>query len=348
MTEKDTGGIFDEIKKQKLTDNERLLMHNDLSYFVSTHPIRIPVYIQVVDAVAEGFIATSRRIGRNAVTKPVTTALVLALFAGVGTSYAAEGSLPGDTLYPIKIHVNEQVQGALAFSPEAKADWSATLAERRLEEAELVAAKGSVTPEAKAQIQSGIDSSTSDFNARVAELQKTPGKALSALNAQAHMEAALVAHEDVLSSIGQQIPQVDQAIKPIVNDVRSRATALRNARTQIESQFASATDTVKVIVNAKKDQAQASLKEFRALEKVQKHSSLQNQAATSTENATTSVISNEEVGMSVGDQQLSSGDYGSALKSFDDVIRAADTATIRADIKQRIRQEVNIEVDGQD
>src|SRR5438105_2432135 len=42
-------------------------------------------------------------------------ALVLIVLFG-GTAYAAEGSLPGDALYPIKIHVTEPLQGAFVFS----------------------------------------------------------------------------------------------------------------------------------------------------------------------------------------------------------------------------------------
>lgn len=66
--------------------------------------------------------------------------IVLSLVGG-GTSFAAEGTLPGDPLYPIKIHVNEEVVAALSLSSRAKADWETTRAERRLKEAAALAAE---------------------------------------------------------------------------------------------------------------------------------------------------------------------------------------------------------------
>ena len=58
--------------------------------------------------------------------------LFILIFVGASTSYAAEMALPGDILYPVKAVVNENVVSALAFSEEAKANRSATLALRRL------------------------------------------------------------------------------------------------------------------------------------------------------------------------------------------------------------------------
>ena len=82
-------------------------------------------------------------------------ALVLVLLVGGGTAYAAEGSLPGDALYPIKIHVNEQVETALALSPKAKVAVNTKLAQRRIAEVEVLAARG-VLDEATAE-QAEID-----------------------------------------------------------------------------------------------------------------------------------------------------------------------------------------------
>lgn len=71
----------------------------------------------------------------------------LALMVTGGTSYAAQGSVPGDTLYPVKVEVNETVRSAFAFSNEAKAVLQAKLAAERLEEAETLAARGQLNAE---------------------------------------------------------------------------------------------------------------------------------------------------------------------------------------------------------
>jgi hypothetical protein len=72
-------------------------------------------------------------------------ALGLVLFISGGTAYAAEGALPGDLLYPVKVGAVEPVEGALAFSDEAKAGWNARVATARLDEAQALAEKGALT-----------------------------------------------------------------------------------------------------------------------------------------------------------------------------------------------------------
>ena len=45
----------------------------------------------------------------------VTLALLL-IFISTGTLYASETALPGDILYPVKIHATESLRGALAVT----------------------------------------------------------------------------------------------------------------------------------------------------------------------------------------------------------------------------------------
>ena len=66
---------------------------------------------------------------------------LLLVFAGGGTVAASSGSLPGDTLYPVKT-ATEQVQMKLTFSKAAKAKLQARFAERRTKEMARLAEKG--------------------------------------------------------------------------------------------------------------------------------------------------------------------------------------------------------------
>jgi uncharacterized membrane protein YgcG len=63
------------------------------------------------------------------------------VFAAGGTVAASSGSLPGDTLYPVKT-ATEQVQMRLTFSKAAKAKLQAKFAERRAREMARLAEKG--------------------------------------------------------------------------------------------------------------------------------------------------------------------------------------------------------------
>jgi len=66
---------------------------------------------------------------------------VMFVFLAGGTVAASSGSVPGDTLYPVKT-ATEQVQMKLTFSKTAKAKLQARFAERRAKEMARLAEKG--------------------------------------------------------------------------------------------------------------------------------------------------------------------------------------------------------------
>lgn len=77
----------------------------------------------------------------------VTSALAFILVVTTGTTYAAGDALPGGVLYPVKTGVLEPLAVALAPGAAAKAEANATIATRRVQEAQTLAAKGALTPE---------------------------------------------------------------------------------------------------------------------------------------------------------------------------------------------------------
>ncbi len=90
----------------------------------------------------------------------VAVALILVLGTGTAT-YAAEASLPGDLLYPVKVNVSEPITGVFAFTPSAKAEWHARVAEARLAEAETLTERGTLTEDTSVAL-------SNDFNAHAA------------------------------------------------------------------------------------------------------------------------------------------------------------------------------------
>src|SRR3989344_5060788 len=85
---------------------------------------------------------------------PILIAILIAL--GGGVSFAAEKALPGDALYPVKVNVTEQVRGFATLDARAKVEWEATLAERRLKEAEDLAAEGKLDSETRARLEANF------------------------------------------------------------------------------------------------------------------------------------------------------------------------------------------------
>ena len=76
----------------------------------------------------------------------------------VGTSFAAQGALPGDFLYPVKTDVNENVRGAFALSADAEANLQADLLEERLEEAQALHASGKLRGDTAVDVSKRLNS----------------------------------------------------------------------------------------------------------------------------------------------------------------------------------------------
>lgn len=102
----------------------------------------------------------------------VAVALILAILGG-GTSFAAEGSLPGDLLYPVKVKVNEQVAAALRVSDDSKARFQAELAEKRLKEANALAAQGRLDSEVEVELERAFESSAGKVEIHLRSLESS-------------------------------------------------------------------------------------------------------------------------------------------------------------------------------
>ncbi|MBT3835340.1 hypothetical protein HOF56_03780 [Candidatus Peribacteria bacterium] len=86
----------------------------------------------------------------------VMIALLLISSGGVA-AYAAEDSVPGEILYPVKIYVNEPLIERLHINPEKRARWSMRRLERRLEEAEMSAEKKVLTEDVLEHLERRIE-----------------------------------------------------------------------------------------------------------------------------------------------------------------------------------------------
>ena len=183
----------------------------------------------------------------------IAIALLIVLVAGTGVASAAQSSLPGDALYPIKTDVTEPLRVALAPTPEAKAQVEASIATTRLEEAETLAAQGKLDASKQAQIQTSLDVYSAKFNSSIAQAEAagislvkkvaisattTPTASTTINSAIAslptHLEelkmdfhAALDAHARVLDLIGSvEASTTDKAAASnIADSARKNATA---------------------------------------------------------------------------------------------------------------------------
>jgi hypothetical protein len=114
------------------------------------------------------------------------------------TPVLAEDALPGDMLYPLKVRINEEVRGYLAFSPHEKIAWETTRIERRLAEARLLSLSGELSPEEEADVVAALTSHSAEAQASIDILKETDRDAASI--AQIAFASALEVQADAFQS----------------------------------------------------------------------------------------------------------------------------------------------------
>ncbi len=320
---------FESIKNERLTDSERVLMRNDLQLFLREHAPRVPLMIRFWDYVSD---ALSRFDSRSPRTQFVPAALALVLIVGVGTSYAAENALPGDVLYPVKIHINENVQGSLAVSQASKAQWNTQLMTRRLEEAETLTAQDRLTAVARTDIQTQLLNTAKNFDQNVAALAITDNGAAAVATVQSNLEASLEGHVQVLAALTVDVPGVQAAAAdPIIATAATQISDSQVARTSAEAIVASSTSPhVRDMAFATKASAKQAV------------SAVQADVAANVEASTTSVRTaarhalKAQQTISTGNDQLKRGEYAKAFTIFQEAIRSAKSAQVTLDASVRL------------
>ena len=139
----------------------------------------------------------------------IAAALLLVVFTGGGTAFAAQGALPGTPLYPVKIYVNENVQGALAISDEAKVSFHTSVAQTRLKEAETLASQGKLDATTSQQIENNLNNHIAQADTIAATL--TEQDPAAGVEASVNLDSSLAAHGSILARLGNN--SSDEATK---------------------------------------------------------------------------------------------------------------------------------------
>jgi hypothetical protein len=133
------------------------------------------------------------------------SAILLAMFVlSGGVSYAAEGSLPGDMLYLVKIHINEGVQGTLAIGAKADAEFARKQLERRAEEAAQLSAEHRLSAKVRAELAADTKVHAEAYKKAEATLIHE-GKDAAAAEVKTQMQTTIDAHEEGLSNLGVHV-----------------------------------------------------------------------------------------------------------------------------------------------
>ncbi len=135
----------------------------------------------------------------------VVVALLLVVTVG-SVSAAAEQTIPGDYLYPVKTRVNEKVTEAFSLSTESKIKHATKLVDRRLEEAEKVVKKERLSETDQDEVITSLVEQTTLLRKKASgHIQKLEdsGEEGKALTLSSELGTTLSTHVEILEEVDE-------------------------------------------------------------------------------------------------------------------------------------------------
>lgn len=241
--------FFENLNKAKqsvhLNNDRKASIRNEVIRFMNSNPIAKPVNSKVPSFSRFNFFGYFK-IHRTILASVIACAV---LFLGAGTSFAAQGSQPGGILYPIKVHVNEEVQSALTLNLDKKAEFEINRAETRLAEADELAAAGNLNTQAKAEVESNLSANTARIQQRIQHLEDS-GDTQKAADLASQFEASLKAHTSVLSAIINDDRENNNDASSLNKQVVLTINAVGSQRKNLNSKISGDTDKIKLKASA--------------------------------------------------------------------------------------------------
>lgn len=152
----------------KMTASERRELKERLVSYMEYHPL--PSEMKVVTS-HESLVSDAYTVLNISMTQLRGVFTMLTLFFIIVVPFAAEYTVPGDVLYPVKVKFNEEVRGSLTLSPYEKVEWETKRLERRLAEARLLASEGKLTDAVQAEVALAVKEHSDAAQAEIAVLR---------------------------------------------------------------------------------------------------------------------------------------------------------------------------------
>jgi len=168
-----------EAEKISLTKEEKFSVRNILISYSKKSPF---INEKEVKEIRQFSVLSSYSFLRNKRVL-ISAFVILLLILGGGTSYAAEQTLPGDILYPVKVNFNEKIASMRAITPEAKAKFNTKIIKKRLEEADKLAFNNKLNEVNKEKITKGLEKASNGLDKNLLKLiDKKDFKNISDIN----------------------------------------------------------------------------------------------------------------------------------------------------------------------
>lgn len=169
---------------------------------------------------------------------PILIFLVISGLVGGGVSAAANGSLPGDALYGVKVGVNEPVKEFFAFSRQAKASAEADIAIARAQEIEKLAVKGKVDARTAASLETSFENHAGEAAKLIAALSSA-----AAIEANSNFQSSLGAHGNIIAKLAKNQPDDQEALLSFSAKISKADGETEDAQIAAEAKFKSGDQT---------------------------------------------------------------------------------------------------------
>jgi hypothetical protein len=226
----ETKEYLEKLEAVRLSASSRTRMERELLEYARFHKVEDGVRVGDMGRSIEQVPPSTSLIKRifNSKLQPMTALLLMiALAIGGGTTYAAEGSVPGDFLYTMKVEVNEPIKSGVTLSNRAEAVLQARLAGERLKEAETLAAQGKLTAEIASDLSLRVKSHYDKAEARSVAAE-AKGDYESSATTRASLEGTFRAYAEVLTQLNTNVSGNNGA--SLINDIRGYANVSLNAQ----------------------------------------------------------------------------------------------------------------------
>lgn len=162
---KDIESVFKKAKDSKMTPEEKDLMRFRVLSYTNT-------YKHYKSSVLSPYLQNIKSAWNfQGFAKVTASALIVVLIGAGSLTYASEQTLPGDLLYPIKIHVKEEIEVSLASTAVKKVNVQKERIEKRIEEVKEIQKTGELTEKQTETIKEAFVDQAKDLNDSFDELQ---------------------------------------------------------------------------------------------------------------------------------------------------------------------------------
>lgn len=223
--------LIQSARQVKLSPQAKQQLHNDVALYVADHPVKPRLFFWQLRWLEVKEIITLKPLAAD--FKYIALVIILLMMSVGSVSWAAEQSVPGDILYPIKINVNEVALSALTFSSQGKAAVSAWQAARRLSEVEQLAVAGKLDDAKMARLEARFEEHVARFEHKKDQLDDTTPELLKA-STNSRFEGMLKGHAEVLDNLEIRNRGNGSAISPILEKVKGHITQVEKNRVQGE------------------------------------------------------------------------------------------------------------------